>query len=73
MDPTNGTPPTVEAGEAPSAMVAEQRAIDHAVMSMFELAFSLEALGSAIQQFRDETRRELRERHNAIIGIDDIP
>lgn len=39
-----------------------QRAIDHAVMSMFELAFSLEALDEAIRRFNAETSRELRDR-----------
>ena len=72
MDATNGTLPTVEAGEVASAMITAQRAIDHAVMSMFELAFSLETLSSAIQQLKAETGRELRERQNAIIGVDDI-
>jgi hypothetical protein len=72
MDPTNGTPPTAEAGDVASAIITAQRSIDHAVMSMFELAFSLEALSSAIQQLKAEKGRELRERQNAIIGVDDL-
>jgi hypothetical protein len=66
----DGRHPTAETGGAATAMIEAQRAIDRAVMSMFELAFSLETLGDAIRRLKTETKRELRERHDAIIGVD---
>jgi hypothetical protein len=45
-------------------------AADRAVMSIFELAFSLESLSDAIGRFNSETRRQLREWQHADVGID---
>jgi hypothetical protein len=36
-----------------------RHALDHAVMAIFELAFSLESLGDAIGRFNAETSRQL--------------
>jgi len=38
-----------------------RQAADHAVMAIFELAFSLESLSDAISRFKAETHRQLRE------------
>ena len=50
------------------ALRQAQRAIDDAVRSIFELAVQLEVLSDVISHFKDETRREQRERQDAIIG-----
>ena len=47
-----------------------RRAMDHAVMAIFELAFSLESLTDAIGRFKAEAPSELREDEEAsTLGI----
>jgi len=49
----NGAQPTA----AELAIRDARHALDHAVMAIFELAFSLESLGEAIGRFNAETGR----------------
>ena len=48
-----------------------RRAMDHAVMAIFELAFSLESLTDAIGRFKAEAPSELREYQEVGVGIND--
>ena len=61
----NGAQPTA----AELAIQDARHALDHAVMAIFELAFSLESLGDAIGHFNAETSRQLR-RGQPSVGID---
>ena len=45
--------------------------MDHAVMAIFELAFSLESLTDAIGRFKAEAPSELRQYQEAGVGIND--
>jgi transposase len=49
-----------------------RRAMDHAVMAIFELAFSLESLSDAISRFKAETYRQLREWQHPGVLTDDL-
>ena len=49
-----------------------RRAMDHAVMAIFELAFSLESLSDAISRFKAETYRQLREWQHPGVITDDL-
>jgi len=46
--------------------------MDHAVMAIFELAFSLESLSDAISRFKAETYRQLREWQRRGVITDDL-
>ena len=48
-----------------------RRAMDHAIMAIFELAFSLESLTDAIGRFKAEGPWELRQYQDAGVGIND--
>ena len=49
-----------------------RRAMDHAVMAIFELAFSLESLTDAIGRFKAEAPWEVRQYQEAGVGINDV-
>ena len=49
-----------------------RHAADHAVMAIFELAFSLESLSDAISRFKAETYRQLREWQHPGVITDDL-
>ena len=61
-------------GRPPAAKVTirdARRAMDHAVMAIFELAFSLESLTDAIGRFKAEAPWEVRQYQEAGVGIND--
>ena len=68
----------IVSGTAPSPSPEEiavqdaRHAADHAVMAIFELAFSLESLTDAIGRFKAEAPSELREYQEAGVGINDV-
>ena len=66
----------IVSGIAPSpeeiAVQDARHAADHAVMAIFELAFSLESLSDAISRFKAETYRQLREWQHPGVITDDL-
>ena len=66
----SGTPPSPSPEEI--AVQDARHAADHAVMAIFELAFSLESLSDAISRFKAETYRQLREWQRRGVITDDL-